>query len=323
MATPKAIVGVLSIGQMGFGVAKLLLAHGFHVITNVGDRSFATQERAKSASIECASSDSELVAKADYILSIVPPRDAKATAERILNIFNHEVDPRTGKKEQLYYADLNAVSPETARNISELFQQEPRIRFIDGGIIGGPPSPTPDTGGWKRPGIPMSGPHPLSDAPIAGRELADTLNTRYLNADIGTASGLKCTFAALSKGFTALALQSFTTAASLGVLPELQDYISEYNPSAKVRAEKGVTGCPPKAYRWVEEMNQIGQCFELEGGWPASANVFRSVASVYEQLAVTVEERGGAEGMDELEGALSALTKSLKDGNDLPKIRID
>lgn len=133
---------------------------------------------------------------------------------------------------------------------------------------------------------------------------------------MGSASGLKCTFAALSKGFTALALQSFSTAASLGVLPELQDYISEYNPSAKVRAEKGITGCPPKAYRWVEEMNQIGQCFESDGGWPSDANVFRSVARVYEQLAVTVEERGGVEGMDGLEGALTALTTGLKDGND-------
>lgn len=65
MATSKATVGVLSIGQMGFGIAKLLLAHGFHVVTNVGDRSAVTQERAKSASIECVASDSELVAKAD------------------------------------------------------------------------------------------------------------------------------------------------------------------------------------------------------------------------------------------------------------------
>ncbi|KAJ4358489.1 uncharacterized protein N0V89_003073 [Didymosphaeria variabile] len=314
MAATKATVGVFSIGQMGLGIAQLLLARGFHVVTNVSDRSTATQKRTKSASIECVSSDMELVGKADYILSIVPPKDAKANAERILSVFHHQADPRPGNGEPLYYADLNAVSPETARNIGALFQKETRVIFLDGGIIGGPPSLTPGSIDWKRPGIPTSGPHPLSDAPIAGRELADVLNIRHIDGKIGTASGLKCTFAALSKGFTALALQSFTTAASLGVLPQLQDYIEQYNPSAKARAEKGITGCPPKAYRWVEEMNQIGQCFEVEGGWPDSANVFRSVASVYEQLAVAVEERGGAEGMEELPGALGALTKSLKDG---------
>ena len=110
---------------------------------------------------------------------------------------------------------------------------------------------------------------------------------------------------------TALALQSFTTAASLGVLPQLQDYIAQYNPSFKDRTEKGIVGCVPKAYRWVEEMNQIGQCFEAEGGWPKSANVFRNVANVYEQLALAVEERGGHEGMGDMSGALSALNESL------------
>lgn len=60
-------------------------------------------------------------------------------------------------------------------------------------------------------------------------------------------------------------------------------------------------------------MNQIGQCFELEGGWPESANVFRNVARVYEQLAISVEERGGAEGMDKLPEALSALSKTLRE----------
>lgn len=65
MATYKITVGILSIGQMGFGIAQLLLAHGFHVATNVSDRSSATKDRATSASIECVSSDAELVAKVD------------------------------------------------------------------------------------------------------------------------------------------------------------------------------------------------------------------------------------------------------------------
>lgn len=115
---------------------------------------------------------------------------------------------------------------------------------------------------------------------------------------------------------TALALQSFTTAESLGVLPQLQGYIAQYNPSIKDRVEKSIVGCPPKAYRWVEEMNQIGQCFEAEGGWPESANVFRNVANVYEQLALAVERKGGPEEMGDLPGALSALSESLKSGHE-------
>lgn len=110
-------------------------------------------------------------------------------------------------------------------------------------------------------------------------------------------------------------MQSFTTAASLGVLPQLQDYLAEYSPGVAERAARGVTGCPAKAYRWVEEMNQIGECFARDGGWGEGANVFREVARVYERLADVVEGRGGTEGMGELEGAIGALTRDSKGGD--------
>ncbi|KAJ4286282.1 hypothetical protein N0V90_013316 [Kalmusia sp. IMI 367209] len=282
-----ATIGILSIGQMGKGVASLLLAHNFVVITNVSDRSPATQERARSTSIECLSSDQELVARADYILSIVPPRDAVQTAMRVVDVLRRDPSLRASKQEPLYYLDLNAISPETARRTGTLFEQEKR------------------------------------DAAIHGHHLADVLNTQHLDARIGTASGLKCTFAALSKGFTALALQSFTTAASLGVLPQLQDYISQHSPGVNNRAEKGITGCSSKAYRWIEEMNQIGECFATEGGWPESANVFRNIAGVYEGLARVVEKRGGTEGMEGLSGALSALTEGLMEENERGKTEVE
>lgn len=35
---PLATVGILSIGEMGMGVAKLLIAHNYRVITNIEGR---------------------------------------------------------------------------------------------------------------------------------------------------------------------------------------------------------------------------------------------------------------------------------------------
>jgi len=35
---PLATVGILSIGEMGMGIAKLLIAHNFRVVTNVEGR---------------------------------------------------------------------------------------------------------------------------------------------------------------------------------------------------------------------------------------------------------------------------------------------
>ena len=70
---------------MGLGISQLLTAHNYDIITNVTDRSAATQERAKAASIQLLPSDAALVKQADYILSIVPPRDAVATAKRVVS----------------------------------------------------------------------------------------------------------------------------------------------------------------------------------------------------------------------------------------------
>ena len=33
-----AIIGIISIGEMGLGIGKLLKAHGFRVVTNASDR---------------------------------------------------------------------------------------------------------------------------------------------------------------------------------------------------------------------------------------------------------------------------------------------
>lgn len=311
MSTPLATVGILSIGQMGLGIAKLLVAHNYHVLSNVTDRSPATQARAQEAKLGLVETDVELVAQSDYILSIVPPKDAVSTGARIIKALNEKPAPRQASASPLYYLELNAVSPSTASTIATMFQEQTaNVRFVDGGIIGGPPTPSSDST-WKRPGLPLSGPFPLHEAPTSGAHLAEVLNTNYLGARIGSASGLKCCFAGLAKGFTALAIQSFTTAASLDVLPALQKYLDEYNPQGGERARNGIVGCPSKAYRWVEEMHQIAGCFAHDGGWADQAKIFREVAGVYEGLAQVVERRGGTDGMGNVDGVVSALQEGL------------
>lgn len=304
MTSPHATIAVLSIGQMGLGIASLLRAHNFRVITNVSDRSHATQERARSASIELFTSDTELVKHADYILSIVPPKDAPRTAQRIIDASTTLGKEGRHGKSELWFLDLNAGSPDGATALSLRFAPTD-MRFVDGGIIGAPPRLNED-GTWFRPGVPLSGPHVLSDAPVSGAALALALNTRYLGAQIGAASGVKACFAALTKGFTALALQSYTTAHSMGVLAPLQQYLTEYNPSAREKAESSIVACTTKAYRWVEEMHQIGSAFAEQGGFGQSASVFREIADVYQGLADVVEMQG-TQGLEEAEGVVAAL----------------
>lgn len=48
MPLSKATVGIASIGDMGAGVAKLLTAHNYRVLTNVSDRRSAASTSKRS-----------------------------------------------------------------------------------------------------------------------------------------------------------------------------------------------------------------------------------------------------------------------------------
>lgn len=229
------------------------------------------------------------------ILSVVPPRDAQSTATRIVE----SLVGVTSRATPLYLVDLNAVAPSTARQTAELItKSRAPIRFVDGCILGGPPSIKQGSSSstnastdedkdrnnnksWSRPSMPTSGPHQLAEIPEYGEKLAATLNTRHISPDIGAASGLKMCFASTTKGFTALAIQSFTTASKLGVLDELKQELSDRN--AWDRAANSVTAMAPKAYRWVREMEEIALTFEEDGGFAPDS--FQGAAKVFQAVA--------------------------------------
>ena len=340
---PSPVVGILSIGEMGLGVAKLLRANDYVVATCRAGRSKHTHERIKAADIKAYDSDHDLVAESDIILAIVPPRDAVATAKRVLEASrNHDTIKRRKLRASLsphgsiVYVDLNAISPTTTRNIDALFKESseppassvPRrlslsralsfrhnnngdstdpppnpipISFLDGGIIGPPPSPpassssqtTSDstTSSWTLPSLVISGPDASKLLPST---FMLTLNMQVLDDKIGTASTLKSCFASLTKGMTALCILSFTTAHTAHVLPQLKSHLEKYSPESLKRAEGGLKSMPPKAYRWVEEMRQIGSTFATEGGMESGETLFNSVGEIYRTVAedtVLGEER--------------------------------
>ncbi|KAK4165698.1 6-phosphogluconate dehydrogenase [Cladorrhinum sp. PSN259] len=294
----RGIIAIISMGDMGAGIAKLLTAHNYAVLTNVTDRSEDTISRAISASATLVASDS-LLLQADLILSIVPPASALSTAQRILSAFtpssSSQIQPPT-------YIDLNAVSPSTSRQIASLFSSHPsRISFLDGAILGHPPRLSPSTPTqskkWAVPLLPLSGPAlPSALTP----ELRSLLNTKYLGPEVGKASGLKMVFASLSKGYAAIAVQAVTTAHNLGVLDELKSSLVEIQGAgADQKLERAVAGLAPKAGRWVKEMQEIASTHENDGGlepdiFLGAAEVFRTVAedTVLGQEKIGKSKRG-------------------------------
>lgn len=213
-----------------------------------------------------------------------------ATAQRIMDVST--TSSFTKRTRPLYFLEMNAVSPKLIRGINELLGAAGnRIRFIDGAVIGSAPSLKDDRSdpskieSWKRPSIPMSGPQKLEDAETSGSHLASILGARHISDDIGAASGLKMSFASLTKGFTALAIQSFTTAHRLGVLPELQQHLQQISPKTFDLANASMPRMPPKAYRWVREMEEIEATLAEDGGFEGEESIFGGIARTYDLVA--------------------------------------
>ncbi|ROV99960.1 hypothetical protein VMCG_06256 [Cytospora schulzeri] len=297
-----ATIGILSIGDMGMGIAKLLIAKGFSVATNCSGRSKETRERVKEAQVTDLGSDAALVRECDVVLSIVPPRDAAATAQRVIDAMQLV----TKAKPPLYFADLNAVAPSTVKAIARTIEQaRVPITLIDGSVLGGPPHPAGGAstsgsptaavlGDWNVPSVPTSGPVGIADIPGYGAGLAGALNVKHIGPEVGASSGLKMCFASLSKGYSAVAVQSFTTAERLGVLGPLREAMEEIIPSRVKQTENALVGMPPKAYRWVGEMEEIARTHAEEGGFEDT--LFRGAAGVFKAVAedtVLGEEKVG------------------------------
>ena len=72
------VVAVIAAGAMGAAVGQRLADLGVTVLTSLAGRSEATAARAAAAGMSAAS-DAEIAA-ADFVLSVLPPGDALASA---------------------------------------------------------------------------------------------------------------------------------------------------------------------------------------------------------------------------------------------------
>ncbi len=239
-------VGILSPGEMGSGVGTVLHQHGLRVLTCLAGRGPESRERAARAGFEDVADLEALVRPCDVLLSILPPSVAGAVADQVAAAL-----AATGS--DLLYVDCNAIAPNTASGIFRTVTAA-GARFADAGIIGPPPT---------RPGnrIFTSGPGSTELAAAFG---GFGLDIRVLDGEVGQASGLKMCYAAMTKGVQALGAELLTAARLLGVEDTLLAEQSVGGDVAAVRrfVERALPTMPPKAYRWIGEMEEIARCFE-------------------------------------------------------------
>jgi putative dehydrogenase len=257
-------IAVIAQGAMGAGFGRRLAAHGATVLTSLAGRSPRSAERAAAAGMR-AVSDAE-IAGAEIILSIIPPAEARALAARLAPHI-----AAAGRKP--LYADCNAISPRTAKEVAAIITAT-GAGFADGGIIGGPPR---DDG--YTPVLYVSGPR----AEALTELTAHGLDVRVTPGGVGAASALKMSYAGITKGLVALASAMALAATRNGAAEGFFREIERSQPELLAWFHRMVPPSYDKAYRWNGEMEEIAAYVGEAGG--EAAGIYAAIARFYTQIA--------------------------------------
>jgi putative dehydrogenase len=257
------VVAVIAPGMMGAAVGKRLVDNGLRVLTSLKGRSQETAARAKAAGMVVAGD--EEIAATDFILSILPPGDAVALAER----FAPALQASNAKP---VYVDCNAINPGTVDRVAAAIAPT-GSPFVDSGIIGSPPKP-----GDAGPRFYASG----AAAPRFAGLRQYGLDVRVLDGALSAASALKMSYAGITKGTQAIGAAMMLAATRAGSADALFAELSSSQKEMFAWFKRGLALMPPKAYRWVAEMHEIAG---FVGEDPTAHELYEGAAHFYERIA--------------------------------------
>ena len=251
-------IAVIAPGMMGAAIAQRLHACRAQVAVTLEGRSAESAARAEG--LMALPTEAALAGWADIVLSILPPGEALALAQRLA--------PALAGRDVIY-ADCNAVSP---TSVSAVAAALPGLRFVDIGIIGGPPKAN-DAG----PRLYASGEHAAALTVLTDHGI----DYRPIEGGIGAASALKMSYAGITKGITALGSAMALGAARAGAADALRAELAASQPEVLRYLQRSVPDMFGKAYRWVAEMEEIA---DFLSDLPP-APIYQGAARLYENLA--------------------------------------
>ena len=284
-------VVVIAMGEMGAGIAKRLTSRGARVRTSLKGRGEGSARRANEAGAQIFEDDGALLEGADFVLSIVPPAAARSLAERLAPALQ-------AVARKPVYVDCNAVSPATVAEVAATLASS-GCPFADCGILG--ILSLPPNGEHLGPRIYLSGPAAQEAAALTNYGL----DMRVLGGEIGMASALKCSYAALGKGVIAIGAEMILGAQRAGVDEALRRELAANQPQLWASLSRQLPDINSKAYRWVAEMKEIAAFLD---DTPGGEMIFRGIAELYHRLAEAARQRGSAGNeIDALEDFRAAL----------------
>jgi len=290
-------IGLLSPGDMGHTIGAILRGHGARLLTCLDGRSERTRALAAAAGFEDTPTLEELVRDCDILLSVLVPASASDTAQRVSTAIARE---GTARGRDLLYADCNAIAPRTVTAIGEAILTT-GAHFADVGIVGPPPRKAGTTRFY------VSGPGQAEFATLEGYGLS----IRILDGPVGQASGFKMCYGALTKGIQALGTELLVAARLLGLDEALAAEQRESVPELRAHLERAVPIFPPRAHRWIGEMEEIATCFADLGLTP---RILQGAGDLFAFVAETPIGKESPETRDagrDLSGVIRALADDL------------
>lgn len=289
-------VGIMSPGDMGSAVGEVLAKHGLKVIAALGERSPRTRVLAAQAGIADVGTLENLVRQADLVLSILVPDAAIAAAQRVAGAMKV-----TGARP--LYADCNAIAVQSARQIGEIMKAV-GAPFADASIIGPPPRVPGKTRFYA------SGAHAQEFAQLSRYGL----DVRVLGPEEGQATAIKVCYSTVTKGTQALCTESFVSAQRLGVFDVLMAELETSQKALLKFAQDGLQRMPPKAQRWVGEMNELAATYQGLGLTP---RMLAGAAEVYRDVGQTALGRESPEDQRQLDRSFAEFIAMLE--RDMPR----
>jgi 3-hydroxyisobutyrate dehydrogenase-like beta-hydroxyacid dehydrogenase len=274
-------IGLLHPGEMGAGIGATLVRTGHRVSWASSGRGTSSVRRAAAAGLVDVHSVEAMAESCDLIISVCPPSAALDVARQVAGFSGT-------------YLDANAIAPRTARQVATVVEQGGGS-YVDGGIIGGPPSPA------YSPRLYLSGP---SAPPVRDVFVDTAVDALVISEDPTAASALKMCFAAWTKGTTALLLDVRALAVAQGVEASLLAEWEHSLPDLAGRSLLSAQQAATKGWRWVGEMEQIAATFRAAG---LPDGFHRAAAEVYAR-----PERDEGAAADE--STLGDVLRALLDG---------
>ncbi|WP_018352258.1 NAD(P)-dependent oxidoreductase [Longispora albida] len=275
----NSVIGIVSPGYMGSGLALALHRGGARVVATVAGRSARTARLAEG--MDLLPSLDAVVEAAGVILVVIPPAEAVRAATEIA-----EAAARTGARPLV--VDMNAISPSTVNAVAEALNG---LDLVDGSISGPPPSVADGTILY------FSGPRAAEVTGLPWTGVVPTL----LGPELGTASAVKMCTASVYKGTAALYVHAMVTAQRHGVLDAVLNDLTRIEP-------RDVAKAATKAHRYVGEMHEIATTQAEAGLSPA---LFTAIAETWSEVAKGDLAQGDPESIDSGIPAADVATRLL------------